>query len=102
MPLRVYREFFVPNLKTKAKAQTEPLAVSTHFYMECELADEKGWSLEHFYKLSRKERKTWLFFKVLKGEKEKYGYEKAKEESERRARLERDIDPSVKPTRYRT
>lgn len=101
MPLGVYREYFVPNLRTRAKAQSEPLAVSTKFYMEMDLADEKGWSLEQFYALPRQERRAWLFFKILKGAKEKYGYEKAKEESERRARLERDVDPSVKSTRYR-
>ena len=101
MPISVYREYFVPSIKTKAKAQSSPLTVSTSFYLDCELADEKGWSLEEFYKLSRRERRAWLFFKVLHGEKEKFAYQNAREESERRARMEHNVDSSVKPTRYR-
>ena len=101
MPISVYREFFVPSIKTKAKAQTEPLTVSTKLYTDWELATSLHMTVEQFMKLPRRERRLQLFCKILSNKKEEHAYKEAKEKSERESRMERDTDSSVRPSRYR-
>ena len=101
MPLSVYREYFTSNIRTRAKAQTNPLSVSTKLYTDWELAADLHMTVEQFHKLPRRERRLQLFCKILSNKKEEHAYKEAKEKSERESRMERDTDSSVKPTRYR-
>ena len=87
VPLKVYKDYFTPNIKTRVKATTDPLSVSTPMYIEVDIARELGMTLEGYQKLSRRERKIQMFFRVLSSEKEKHAYEESRAKAEREASL---------------
>ena len=87
VPLKVYQDYFTPNIKTRVKATTDPLSVSTSMYIEVDIARELGMTLEEYQKLSRRERKIQMFFRVLSSEKERHAYEESRAKAEREAQL---------------
>ena len=94
MPVQVYREYFGDrSAMTKGKASIEPLAYSTHLYTECDIAKDLGLTLGQYQALPRKERKTWIFHRVLAVEKEKHQIEVSK------AKAQRDAANRPKPAR---
>lgn len=89
MPWSVYREHFGdPDPMIKAKRSLEPLSVSTMSYLEFDIARELCMSHAQFRALSRRERKQWTFYFILRSEKEKFFYDKSREEAERKSQLE--------------
>lgn len=87
MPQKVFRDNFVPNVRTKVKSKTQPLSVSTNVYVELEMANEMRMTLDDYRKLPIKYRKMRLFHRVLAAEKERFAYDESKRKSEQESRL---------------
>ena len=88
MPWSLYMETFGdPDPMIKAKRSLEPLSVSTMGYTEYDICHELHITHETYKKLSRHERKYWTFYFLLRSEKEKYYYEKSREDAERKSQI---------------
>ena len=87
MPQRVFRDSFVPNVRTKVKSKTQPLSVSTSTYIDLEIANEMRMTLDEYRKLPIRYRKMRLFHRVLAGEKERFSYDEAKRKSDQESRM---------------
>lgn len=84
-PYALYERISDPGAIGKAKAQIEPLSVSTREYVECRIARELGMTVQAYQSLPRRERQRWYFFTILEKEKEIWAYDEAQKEAELKA-----------------
>lgn len=77
------------------RAKADSLSFATPIFTEITLAKECGMSLSAYRTLPHKERRLLFFHHILIGKKEEHAYEKSREESERKARMN---NPSLKPS----